>query len=121
MDKQKPDDSLPFIDALANKHRLEIYCMLLQRGSICYKDLEGKTELSQPTLSHHLSKLLRAKVIIAERKKREYSYSLNSAECLRNLHLLMPAGVKHKSAARHRAKGSEKKKQSHPLWKFLFE
>lgn len=58
------------LKALADPHRLRVVSLLLAApaGEVCTCDLTEPLGLSQPTVSHHLKKLLEAGIVTAERR-----------------------------------------------------
>lgn len=56
--------------ALADPVRLRIYSMIASQGEVCSCALEEPTQRSQPTISHHTSKLAAAGLIEGERRGR---------------------------------------------------
>lgn len=65
--------------ALADPTRLSIVRQLMKRvsGSPC-SQVRACSNLSQPTMSHHLSKLVEAGVVIEHKTGKEKIYSLNN-------------------------------------------
>ena len=56
--------------ALADPVRLRIYSMIASQGEVCSCALEGPTQRTQPTISHHTSKLAAAGLIEGEKRGR---------------------------------------------------
>lgn len=58
------------LKALADPHRLRVVSLLLAspEGQACTCDLTEPLGLSQPTVTHHLKKLLEAGIVTAERR-----------------------------------------------------
>jgi len=56
--------------ALADPVRLRIYSMIASQGEVCSCALEEPTQRSQPTISHHTSKLAAAGLIEGEKRGR---------------------------------------------------
>jgi ArsR family transcriptional regulator, arsenate/arsenite/antimonite-responsive transcriptional repressor len=56
--------------ALADPIRLRIFSIIATEGEVCSCNLEGPLERSQPTISHHTSKLASAGLIVGERRGR---------------------------------------------------
>lgn len=63
--------------ALADPHRVRIVNLLaVQDDAVCVCDLTGPLDLSQPTVSHHLKKLLDAGLLRREQRGTWAYYSL---------------------------------------------
>jgi ArsR family transcriptional regulator, arsenate/arsenite/antimonite-responsive transcriptional repressor len=63
--------------ALADETRLEIVGLLAAKGTeLCVCDIEGRFELGQPTISHHLRILREAGVVTSERRGTWVYYEL---------------------------------------------
>lgn len=56
--------------ALADPVRLRIYSLIASQGEVCSCHLEGPLERSQPTISHHTSRLAAAGLIVGEKRGR---------------------------------------------------
>lgn len=58
------------MDALADKQRLKIVSLLLHDGGhgLCVGDLRKALQISQPTVSHHLKRLVHVGVLIRQRE-----------------------------------------------------
>jgi ArsR family transcriptional regulator len=56
--------------ALADPVRLRIFSMIAAQGEVCSCNLEGPLGKSQPTISHHTSKLAEAGLIEGEKRGR---------------------------------------------------
>lgn len=56
------------LHALADKQRLKIVSLLLHSGGVALSvgDLRSALQLSQPTVSHHLKRLVRAGLLVRE-------------------------------------------------------
>ncbi len=67
-----------FAKAMANKTRQQILS-LLQAGELNESDIIAHTNLKQPTISHHLSLLKRANLVLARRKGKYIFYHINAA------------------------------------------
>ena len=66
-------------DALADPVRLRLVAMLATAagGAVCACDLVEPVGRSQPTVSHHLAKLVAAGVCVSERRGRNVWYAVN--------------------------------------------
>jgi len=64
--------------ALADPSRRRIL-KLLQRGSMAAGDLAQHFDFSAPSVSHHLSALKAAELVMAERRGQHIVYSLNTS------------------------------------------
>jgi len=56
--------------ALADPARLRIYSIIASEGEVCSCHLEEPLGRSQPTISHHTSRLVAAGLIVGERRGR---------------------------------------------------
>jgi ArsR family transcriptional regulator len=56
--------------ALADPARLRIYSIIASEGEVCSCHLEQPLGRSQPTISHHTSRLAAAGLIVGERRGR---------------------------------------------------
>ena len=65
------------LQALADPTRREIL-KLLQDGDKSAGDLAAHFDMSAPSVSHHLSKLKNADLVLAERNGQQIMYSLNA-------------------------------------------
>ena len=66
--------------ALADTTRLRIlYDMSAKKGCIQCSEIMRISKLAQPSVSHHVKKLIEAGLIVAEKDGRNYSYNLNKA------------------------------------------
>jgi len=63
--------------ALADPVRLRIFSIIATEGEVCSCNLEGPLGRSQPTISHHTSKLASAGLIIGERRGRWMWWRIN--------------------------------------------
>lgn len=64
--------------ALADPHRVKIVNLLAtSAGPVCVCELTGPIGLSQPTVSHHLKKLVHAGLLEREQRGTWAYYSLN--------------------------------------------
>lgn len=63
--------------ALSDENRLDILNAVATRGSLCCSDAQKLTELSQPTISHHISLLTDAELLNAEKDGRIMNLSIN--------------------------------------------
>ena len=71
--------------ALADKNRLEIMNYLSsQDGPVCACDIKTRSDLSQPTVSHHLKELTNADLISTERRGKYLTCSVKE-ESLKRL------------------------------------
>ncbi len=71
----KADLAEQFLKALANAHRLMVLCRLLE-GELCVTDLQAAVGLSQSSLSQHLARLRRDRIVKTRRDARAIYYSL---------------------------------------------
>jgi ArsR family transcriptional regulator len=67
---ERADSLAATFAALGDPVRLRIYSLILAGGEICSCHLEGPVGKSQPTISHHTSKLAEAGLIVGEKRGR---------------------------------------------------
>lgn len=63
--------------ALSDETRLKIAIHLAKRRELSCQELSRNFKLSQPTLSHHFSKLLAAGVILERKQGQKHYYRIN--------------------------------------------
>ncbi|MDE3009209.1 MAG: helix-turn-helix transcriptional regulator [Acidobacteriota bacterium] len=56
--------------ALADPVRLRIFSLIASQGEVCSCNLEAPLQRSQPTISHHTSRLAAAGLIVGEKRGR---------------------------------------------------
>ena len=61
----KKGDASEVYEALGNSVRLAIVLMVSRDGIVSCGDILKRFHLSQPTMSHHLNKLVRAGILLA--------------------------------------------------------
>jgi ArsR family transcriptional regulator len=66
-----------FCKALGDETRQRILELLLTKGDMCVSDLVDAFNVSQPTISHHLSLLKNARLVIGRREGKQVFYSVN--------------------------------------------
>ena len=64
-------------EALGNEVRLSIVLLVSREKSISCGDILKNFKLSQPTMSHHLNKLVRAGVLEATKEGVRHRYKVN--------------------------------------------
>ncbi len=70
------DPDVRLLAALADPVRMAIVRQLGAEGTVCACDLGSETNVSQPTISHHLKVLREAGVVRAQRRGTWIDYSL---------------------------------------------
>lgn len=70
--------ALKFFKSISDKHRQLILSLLKVHKSLNATELQKYLRLSQPTTSHHLSLLVEAGAVEAEKKGKEVYYRLKS-------------------------------------------
>ena len=78
MDQNTKDQSRVF-EALGNEVRLSIVLMVAREKSLSCGDILKKFRLAQPTMSHHLNKLVLAGVLSASKEGVRHRYTVNVA------------------------------------------
>lgn len=73
------EETITILKALADPTRLDIIRQLAceRQGTPCTK-VRGQSSLSQPTMSHHLSKLAEAGVVLERKDGKEKIYEINT-------------------------------------------
>ena len=69
-------DCVEFCKALADDTRQQILVML-QEGEKCVSDIVEAFEMTQPTISHHLSILRQFKLVTHRKQGKQVYYALN--------------------------------------------
>lgn len=72
----KVKKNVEFLQVIADETRQKI-CFLLENKDCCVSDLVDKFNLTQPTISHHLSILRKVGLVNANKKGQQIYYSLN--------------------------------------------
>lgn len=80
MIQTKQTEIMDTISVLSESVRLSIVKLVADSGRLCAKDILEYYDLSQPTLSHHLSTLVNSGILLAEKSGRNVYYSVNSSE-----------------------------------------
>jgi ArsR family transcriptional regulator, arsenate/arsenite/antimonite-responsive transcriptional repressor len=79
--------------ALADPARLRIYSIIASEGEVCSCHLEAPLARSQPTISHHTSRLAAAGLIVGERRGRWTWWRPVPEQAARAARLLEPERV----------------------------
>ena len=91
-------DIVAFCKALGDETRQRILEILQTEGEKCVGDLVDAFNLSQPTISHHLTFLKHAHLVTSRKEGKQVYYSLNQAnitECCGMLFTrLVPTEIK---------------------------
>jgi DNA-binding transcriptional ArsR family regulator len=66
-----------FCKALGDETRQRILELLLKKGEMCVSDLVDAFNVSQPTISHHLTLLKNAKLVSSRREGKQIFYSVD--------------------------------------------
>ena len=66
------------LSALAEPMRLEIMFIISEAGTCCASDILSHFDITQPTLSHHMSVLISNDLVIASKQGRYMRYSVNN-------------------------------------------
>jgi DNA-binding transcriptional ArsR family regulator len=73
-----PKGWIKFFKAAADENRQDILSVISKHQPINATDISKHIKLSQPTLSHHLSKLSNAGLIKTEKKGKEIFYQIDN-------------------------------------------
>jgi DNA-binding transcriptional ArsR family regulator len=66
-----------FCKAMGDETRQRILEVLLVKGELCVGDLVDTFNLSQPTISHHLTLLKNAKLVTSRREGKQVFYAID--------------------------------------------
>jgi len=69
--------ALEFLEALSDKTRQRILAIFVRLPECRVTEIAARFELSRPTISHHLSVLRKARVLVSRREGTEVYYSFN--------------------------------------------
>ena len=69
--------SITVLKALADPMRLEILSHFTKRDSISCGDIRTECPLSQPTVSHHMAKLVESGLLLEQKEGTQKLYQLN--------------------------------------------
>ncbi|MEZ5855113.1 MAG: metalloregulator ArsR/SmtB family transcription factor [Hyphomicrobiaceae bacterium] len=83
----KSDEASQMLALLANAHRLQILCALLD-GERSVSSLEAVVDLSQSALSQHLARLRSARLVSTRREGQSIYYSITDERAQRLLGVL---------------------------------
>ncbi len=64
--------------ALSDETRVDVLRIIHRKGEISCHDLSKSFGLSQPALSHHFNKLIKAEIIVARKEGAAHYYKLNA-------------------------------------------
>lgn len=82
LDDEQVEATAALFKALADPTRVRIVNVLATADApVCACDLEGPTGLSQPTVSHHMKRLVSAGLVTAERHGTWTYYGLDPRAC----------------------------------------
>ncbi|MEO8581449.1 MAG: metalloregulator ArsR/SmtB family transcription factor [Patescibacteria group bacterium] len=71
------DQLVDIFKALGDKTRLEIVVFLAKKGEVACADISERFPLSQPTMSHHYSKLKNAGILHIREEGVKHFYSVD--------------------------------------------
>lgn len=72
--------SLPFLSAIGDPTRQQLIVLISSSERLSVKELTARTDLSRPTISHHLKVLMDAQIVVANKVGREIYYTLQPGE-----------------------------------------
>ena len=75
-------DPVEFCKALSDSTRQQILVMLLE-GEMCVNDIVEAFNMSQPTISHHLSILRQFKLVTSRKDGKQVYYAINQDNVVR--------------------------------------
>ncbi len=112
------------LSILAEPMRLDILAVISSSGTCCASDILAHFDITQPTLSHHMSVLIENEIVTAVKSGRFMQYSINKkavgelkqvldALCEDNVAVAPPVKTENASEDKNRKKKkkSEKKKK----------
>ena len=76
--QEKELESIAVLKALADPMRLEMLARFVSSDRVQSSELQGGCPRSQPTVSHHLAKLVEVGLLIEEKQGTQKSYLLNT-------------------------------------------
>ncbi|MCK4090310.1 helix-turn-helix transcriptional regulator [Acinetobacter radioresistens] len=85
--RDSADTVVSILKSLANTDRLLILCHLAQE-ELNVSEIEGKTQITQPTLSQQLMMLRKSDVVITRRQGKQIFYSIKDQKLTQVLHTL---------------------------------
>ncbi|MDD2717702.1 MAG: metalloregulator ArsR/SmtB family transcription factor [Candidatus Wallbacteria bacterium] len=68
---------LKILESLAEKNRLDVYCLLLTKGEHCVNDIQRALAIPQPAVSKALARLRKAGLLIYRKVNNSVFYNLN--------------------------------------------
>ena len=74
---KKEPESIAVLKALADPIRLEMLARFVSSYRVQSSEIQGGCPRSQPTVSHHLARLVEAGLLIEEKQYTQKSYPLN--------------------------------------------
>lgn len=77
------DQLVEIFKALGDKTRLEIVEYLASKGEVACAEISQRFPLSQPTMSHHYSKLKQAGILHIREEGVKHFYSINQSLLLK--------------------------------------
>ena len=72
--------SLPYLSAIGDPTRQQLIVLISSSERLSVKELTARTDLSRPTISHHLKVLMDAQIVVANKVGREIYYTLQPGE-----------------------------------------
>lgn len=67
------------LSVLSEPMRLDILAIISSSGNCCAKDILSNLEITQPTLSHHMSVLIENNLVNSQKDGRFVRYSINKS------------------------------------------
>lgn len=87
--KNEIERSADILRVLAHSVRLQIVHQLIKKKTLNVKEIQQILKLPQSTISQHLIKMKRYKVVACERKKTEIFYRVNDVQVEQTVKILM--------------------------------
>ena len=73
-------ESRPFLNAVGDSTRQKLLSTMMSGEILSVKELASQTNLSRPTISHHLKILKEAHIIVEQKKGRQIFYRPQAGE-----------------------------------------
>ncbi|MCQ2482721.1 MAG: metalloregulator ArsR/SmtB family transcription factor [Clostridia bacterium] len=67
------------LSALAEPIRIRILLLIAENGEICAKDIQANFNITQPTMSHHMTVLAERNLVESHKEGRNIYYSINKS------------------------------------------
>lgn len=79
----------PLFSALGNEERQDLMLIMLEGNELSVGELAQRTNLSRPTVSHHLKVLKSAGIILPQKKGNKIIYCMGPGQYLTSISMLI--------------------------------